>query len=137
MNATASDFRQRKKQLLAQCAADQSLSRAALVHRHLKLLSDLCDDTLKTLWAQAEMPVSCALLAVGGYGRQALFPYSDVDVLVLLPDTLSVENNNFCQWSAKYEIKIPSGMSPLYGNVTYRWTGPTLTHTLVIPETQE
>jgi hypothetical protein len=51
-------------------------------------------------------------------------------------DTLNVENNNFCQWSAKYEIKIPSGMSPMYGNVTYRWTGPTLTHTLVIPETQ-
>jgi hypothetical protein len=50
--------------------------------------------------------------------------------------TLSVLNNNFCQWSAKYEIKIPSGMSPLYGNVTYKWTGPTLTHTLVIPETQ-
>jgi hypothetical protein len=47
-----------------------------------------------------------------------------------------VVNNNFCQWSAKYEIKIPEGMSPLYGNVTYRWTGPTLTHTLVIPETQ-
>jgi hypothetical protein len=50
--------------------------------------------------------------------------------------TLSVLNNNFCQWSAKYEINIPSGMSPLYGNVTYKWTGPTLTHTLVIPETQ-
>jgi hypothetical protein len=51
--------------------------------------------------------------------------------------TAVVENNNFCQWEAKYEIKIPSGMSPEYGNVTYRWTGPTLTHTLVIPETQE
>ena len=50
--------------------------------------------------------------------------------------TAEVNNNNFCQWSAKYEIKIPSGMSPLYGNVSYRWTGPTLTHTLVIPETQ-
>ena len=50
--------------------------------------------------------------------------------------TAVVENNNFCQWAAKYEIKIPSGMSPLYGNVSYRWTGPTLTHTLVIPETQ-
>jgi [protein-PII] uridylyltransferase len=93
VKVTASDFRQRKKQLLVQCAAEQSLSRAAQVHRHLKLLSDLCDDTLKSLWAQAEMPESCALLAVGGYGRQALFPYSDVDVLVLLPDTLSVENN--------------------------------------------
>lgn len=48
----------------------------------------------------------------------------------------AVTNVNFCQWSAKYDIKIPGGMSPTYGNVTYRWTGPTLTHTLVIPETQ-
>lgn len=50
--------------------------------------------------------------------------------------TLSVNNNNFCQWETKYEIKIPSAMIPMYGNVTYRWTGPTLTHTLVIPETE-
>jgi hypothetical protein len=50
--------------------------------------------------------------------------------------TEDVNNTNFCQWSAKYEIKIPLGMSPTYGNVTYRWTGPTLTHTLIIPETQ-
>jgi hypothetical protein len=48
----------------------------------------------------------------------------------------SVTNNNFCQWSAKYEIKIPGGKSPLYGNVSYRWTGPQLTHTLIIPEDQ-
>jgi hypothetical protein len=47
-----------------------------------------------------------------------------------------VLNNNFCKWSAKYEIKIPLGMSPLYGNVDYLWTGPTLTHTLIIPEDQ-
>ena len=47
-----------------------------------------------------------------------------------------VDNNNFCKWSAKYEIKIPLGMSPLYGNVDYLWTGPTLTHTLIIPEDQ-
>jgi hypothetical protein len=66
VKVTASDFRQRKKQLLAQCAAEQSLSRAAQVHRHLKLLSDLCYDTLKSLWAQAAMPESCAMLAVAG-----------------------------------------------------------------------
>jgi hypothetical protein len=46
----------------------------------------------------------------------------------------NVSNNNFCEWSTKYEINIPAGMSPTYGDVVYRWTGPTLTHTLVIPE---
>ena len=51
--------------------------------------------------------------------------------------TADVETNNFCQWAAKYEIKIPSGLIPTYGGVTYKWTGPTLTHTLVIPEVAE
>ena len=47
---------------------------------------------------------------------------------------LSVTTNNFCSWSSVYGIKIPASKSPLYGNVDYVWTGPTLTHTLVIPE---
>ena len=86
MNHSPSDFRQRKSALLELCAAEQSLARASRVHLHLKKLSDLCDETLKSLWQQAGMPDTTCLLAVGGYGRQALFPYSDVDVLVLLPD---------------------------------------------------
>jgi hypothetical protein len=44
------------------------------------------------------------------------------------------ENNNFCQFALKYEIKIPGGMSPVFGNTTYTWTGPTLTFTLQVPE---
>jgi hypothetical protein len=59
------------------------------------------------------------------------------DLLTINPwsvPTLSVSTNNFCSWSSTYGINIPAQKSPLYGNVDYVWTGPTLTHTLVIPE---
>lgn len=43
-------------------------------------------------------------------------------------------NNNFCQFSLRYQIKIPGGMSPTYGDTTYNWEGPVLTFTLQVPE---
>lgn len=54
----------------------------------LKRQAALVDRVLREVWAEAAMPPSLALVAVGGYGRGTLFPYSDVDVLILLPEEM-------------------------------------------------
>ena len=54
--------------------------------RLLKLHSDTVDALLRKLWQHTDMPAAISLVAVGGYGRRELFPHSDVDLLILLPN---------------------------------------------------
>jgi [protein-PII] uridylyltransferase len=56
---------------------------------YLQNHSWLIDKTLSRLWHDLELRNSATLLACGGYGRQELFPYSDIDLLILIPKSLN------------------------------------------------
>jgi [protein-PII] uridylyltransferase len=53
-----------------------------LLHGRAKLV----DGVLADLWSQSGLPGTAALIAVGGYGRGELYPFSDVDILILLAE---------------------------------------------------
>jgi [protein-PII] uridylyltransferase len=91
MQALRGQYRAGKARLLQAIAASGASTRGVL--RALHQLSRLADDTLRTLWTQAGFGKPYALLAVGGFGREELFPYSDVDVLLLLPDGQSPDQD--------------------------------------------
>ncbi len=84
-------YRSDKAALLADLGVQGSSTRG--VRSALHKLSRLTDQTLRALWERSGFGPGFALLAVGGFGRGELFPSSDVDVLVLLPDGASPETD--------------------------------------------
>ncbi len=62
------------------------------VDEWIALHTQFCDALLKTLWTQFELNTpSLALFAVGGYGREEMFPHSDLDLLLLSSMPLTEE----------------------------------------------
>jgi [protein-PII] uridylyltransferase len=89
LKALRNDYRARKSALLESLRTQGGSTRG--VRALLQQLAREADVTLRNLWNAASFPASFALVAVGGYGRGELFPHSDIDVLVLLPDGTSAE----------------------------------------------
>jgi [protein-PII] uridylyltransferase len=77
-------YRARQAALLETIANSGTSTRG--VHGTLKRLAQLADELLRELWTRAGLDKPFALVAVGGFGRGELFPHSDVDVLLLLPE---------------------------------------------------
>ncbi len=82
--------------LLAEIRAENKASKEALrqayeqhgdAHALLAARCQQVDNCLIRLWKAIHFPNSLALAAVGGYGRGELYPASDIDLLILLPES--------------------------------------------------
>ncbi|MFA9219462.1 MAG: nucleotidyltransferase domain-containing protein, partial [Sphingomonadaceae bacterium] len=78
-----------REQLKRQLKADRQVVIAGfhadgMPEKLLRSLRQSVDAVLTTAWQEASLPPNTALVGVGGYGRGELFPYSDVDLLILL-----------------------------------------------------
>jgi [protein-PII] uridylyltransferase len=88
-----------REQLKRQLKADRQVVIAGFrddgkPEKLLRSLRQSVDAVLTTAWHAAKLPANTALVGVGGYGRGELFPYSDVDLLILLeqaPDAATTE----------------------------------------------
>ena len=71
------------------------------------------DGVLVGLWREHIEHFGAALVAVGGYGRGELHPYSDIDIMLILPDSLEPRSEESISAfvTALWDIGLEAGQS--------------------------
>jgi len=111
------DSLQQFKQLLKQKDAElrQKFNPHKSVSKLLKEKSDFIDEILSCCWQHflGEHASQLMLCAVGGYGRRELFPYSDIDIVVLLDsdDTSAYQETLANFFTFLWDIGLKPGQS--------------------------
>ncbi|OQX14900.1 MAG: [protein-PII] uridylyltransferase [Desulfobulbaceae bacterium A2] len=99
--AAAQSRKERLRQL-----RDEGLAGYELVRRHAALV----DQALEERFRQQKVPDGVTLIALGGYGRRELSPYSDIDILLLYESGAAAVMEELTSallyplWDAGYEV---------------------------------
>jgi hypothetical protein len=56
---------------------------------------------------------------------------ANTGVAVVSMAAINVGTNDFCAWTSDYSVEIPAGQTPLFGDSTYTYVGPTITNTMI------
>ena len=79
--------------------------------RNLRRHAAVVDDAVSRIATDIQLPTNIAIAAVGGYGRGFLFPASDVDLLVLLPDGTAPDTLVEAFVSLLWDVGLEPGIS--------------------------